>query len=133
MGAANFHREFSHEFAQIAALLDKCRNMKQIEQTDERIEAFNRLKELFQQNILLQHIDWEQKMYLTTDASLFGIRAQIGQLNIDRQLVPIICVSKKLNATQQKWPVTKRELYGLMWGMNKLRHYLLRQTFYSQS
>ena len=31
MGAANFHREFSHEFAQIAAPLDECRNMKQIE------------------------------------------------------------------------------------------------------
>ena len=35
MGAANFRREFSCEFAQIARPLDECRNMKEIEQTDE--------------------------------------------------------------------------------------------------
>jgi len=129
MGAANFHREFTHEFARIAAPLDECRNMKNIEWTEDRIAAFEELKTVFQRNILLQHVDWEKKMYLTTDASLFGIGAWIGQLNQDGDLVPIICASKKLNATQQKWPATKRELYGLMWAMNKFRHYLLGRHF----
>jgi hypothetical protein len=52
MGAANFHREFTHEFAKIAAPLDECRSMKEIEWTEERIRAFEELKQLFQNNIL---------------------------------------------------------------------------------
>jgi hypothetical protein len=119
MGAANFHREFTHEYAKIAAPLDECRNLKEITWTDNRIQAFEEMKKIFQKNILLQHVDWNKKMYLTTDASLFGIGAWVGQLNKDGDLVPIICASKKLTPTQQKWPATKRELYSLMWGMNK--------------
>jgi hypothetical protein len=41
----------------------------------------------------------------------------------------MIWSSKKLNTTQQRWPATKKELYALMWGMKKLRHYLLGRTF----
>jgi hypothetical protein len=129
IGAANFHREFTHEFARVAAPLDECRNMKKIEWTDERISAFEELKGIFKKNVLLQHVDWNKKMYLTTDASMVGIGAWIGQLNNEGDLMPIICVSKKLTPTQQRWPATKRELYGLMWAMNKLRQYLLGRHF----
>ena len=129
MGAANFHREFSHEFAKIAAPLDACRNKKHIEWTEERIKAFEDLKDLFRKNIQLQHVDWTKKMYLTTDASQDGIGAWIGQISQDRDLLPIVCVSKKFNTTQQKWPATKKELYALMWGMKRLRHYLLGRNF----
>jgi hypothetical protein len=129
MGAANFHREFTHEFARIAAPLDECRNMKKIEWTEDRINSFEELKKIFQKNILLQHIDWNKKMYLTTDASLVGIGAWIGQINNDGELMPVICTSKKMNPTQQRWPATKRELYALMWAMKKFRHYLLGRHF----
>ena len=62
MGAANFHREFSHEFAKIAAPLDECRNLKKIDWTPDRVNAFEKLKDIFKQNIELQHIDWNKKI-----------------------------------------------------------------------
>ena len=68
-------------------------------------------------------------MYLTTDASLIGVGAWIGQINDDGELMPVICASKKMSPTQQRWPATKRELYALMWAMKKLRHYLLGRHF----
>ena len=40
MGAANFHREFTQDFARMAAPLDECRNMKSIEWTDVRDQSF---------------------------------------------------------------------------------------------
>jgi len=129
MGAANFHREFTHEFAKIAAPLEECRTMKKIDWTQERINAFEQLKKIFQKNILLEHINWNKKMYLTTDASLCGIGAWIGQINDFGELSPIICASKKLNPTQQRWSATKRELYALMWAMKRFRHYLLGHHF----
>ena len=129
MGAANFHREFSHEFAKLAAPLDECRNMKLIEWTPVRVKAFDQIKEFFKKNIELQHIDWKKKMYLTTDASQVGVGAWIGQLNDKGDLLPVICRSKKMSETQQRWAATKRELYALMWAMKKFRYYLLGRHF----
>jgi hypothetical protein len=57
MGAANFHREFSSEFARIAAPLNECRSVKKIEWTNIKIGAFEKLKKLFQKNIELQYIN----------------------------------------------------------------------------
>jgi hypothetical protein len=129
LGAANFNREFSHQFAKIAAPLEECRNLKVIEWTEVRVKAFEELKKLFASNILLHHIDWGKKVYLTTDASQFGIGAWIGQIDQRGKLVPVICASRKLSSSEQRWPATKRELYGLMWAMKKFRHYLLGRHF----
>jgi hypothetical protein len=38
-------------------------------------------------------------------------------------------VSKKLNATQQRWPATKRELYALVWAVKRLKYYLVGRHF----
>jgi hypothetical protein len=57
MEAVNFHRKFSSEFARIVTPLNKCRGIKKIEWTNIRIRAFEKLKELFQKNIELQHVN----------------------------------------------------------------------------
>ena len=130
MGAANFNREFSADFAKAAAPLDECRNVRgPINWNSERIKAFEEVKQIFSQNICLQHIDWKKTMYLTTDACGVGIGAWIGQKNNKGEITPVICVSKKLDTTQQRWSATKKELWGLMWAMKRLRHYLLGRKF----
>jgi hypothetical protein len=130
LGASNFNRDFSHKYAEIAAPLEETRNVKgPITWTDTRIKAFEELKKLFASNLMLMTIDWSKKMYLTTDASLVGIGAWIGQQNEEGTIMPIVCASKKLSPTQQRWSATKRELYSLMWAMQKLRHYLLGRNF----
>jgi hypothetical protein len=53
MGATNFHREFSHEFARIAVPLDECHSDKKIAWTPEHIQTFQELKDLFLKNIEL--------------------------------------------------------------------------------
>ena len=103
MGAANFHKDFSLEFAKLSAPLDECRNMTHIEWTPTRIQAFEAIKQLFAKGILLKHIDWKKDIYLTTDASLFGIGAWLGQKNEEGNIEPIVCVLKKLTPTQQRW------------------------------
>jgi hypothetical protein len=79
--------------------------------------------------LLLQTIDWNKSLYLTTDASFTGLGAWIGQEDAQGDIKPVICASKKLTPTQQRWSATKRELYALMWAMQKLRHYLLGRQF----
>jgi hypothetical protein len=130
LGAANFNREFSHEFALKSAPLEACRLVKgPIEWTEECLAAFEAIKDIFKRGIHLRHVDWSATMYLTTDASIVGLGAWIGQKDEWGQIMPVVCVSKKLSPTQQHWSATKRELYGLMWAMQKLRMYLLGRKF----
>lgn len=132
LGAANFHRGFSSKYADICSPLEELRNVKAIEWTEKQIKAFEDLKLLFSSDILLRPIDWSKQMTLTTDASLIGIGAWIGQMDTEDNLQPVICISKKLNPTQTRWSATKRELYAMMWAMTKLRHYLLGRHFIVQ-
>ena len=118
------------DFAKVAAPLEACHLIKgSIEWTEERIKAFEAVKEIFKAEICLRHINWGATIYLTTDASLMGIGAWIGQKDAQEIIQPVICVSKKLSPTQQRWSATKRELYALMWAMNKLRMYLVGRQF----
>ena len=108
LGAANFHREFSHEFSRLAAPLETIRNISgPIDWTRERLQAFEDIKQLFSRNLLLRFIDWQRPLYLTTDASLVGIGAWLGQKDEHGEIQPVICVSKKLSATQMRWSATK--------------------------
>ena len=67
--------------------------------------------------------------YLTTDASNTGIGAWLGQRDAADVIQPIICASKKLTPSQQRWFTPKRELWGLMWAMEKFKYYLLGRHF----
>jgi hypothetical protein len=130
LGAANFHRNFSKDYATITAPMEACRNIVgKINWTDELVASFEKLKELFAADIQLRHIDESKTMYLTTDVSLVGAGAWLGQKDDTGVIMPCYCVSKKLTATQQCWSTTKRELWVLMWAMQKLRYFLLGKQF----
>jgi len=109
--------------------LDECRQEKIINWTDEKIAAFDKLKQLFGDYVQLNHIQWGEQIYLTTDACQSGIGAWLGQRDKNGIIQPFICASKKLSKTQQRWSTTKRELYALMWSMKKFHYYLYGQPF----
>ncbi len=51
---------------------------------EKREKAFEEVKKLFASDILLRHIDWNKRIYLTTDASQVDSGAWIGQLDEER-------------------------------------------------
>ena len=115
LGAANFNCDFSEQYARIAVPIEGVQNQKGlIKWTPELLESSQGIKGLFASNLELHTIDWKKEVYLTVDACLVGIGAWIGQKDNKGKIVPVVCVSKKLSATQQQWSATKRELYGLM-------------------
>ena len=61
LGACNFHQEFFQDFATIVAPLDECRKEKIINWTDEKIAAFDKLKQQFGDYVQLNHIQWVNK------------------------------------------------------------------------
>ena len=75
LGAAGFHRDFSPDYARISAPLEECRSLTTIDWTPRREKAFEDVKKIFINDLSLRYIDWNKKIYLTTDASLTGIGA----------------------------------------------------------
>jgi hypothetical protein len=130
LGVLNFNREFSDKFAKISAPLDELRLVEgKIDWTEEQIAAFEGVKELFAEDLSLRHFDNSKEVYVTTDASLKGLGAWIGQKDDSEEVRPVLCASKKLSPTQQRYSAHKRELLALKWGINKFRHYLLGRKF----
>ena len=82
----------------ISAPLEECRSLTTIDWTPRRKKAFEEVKRIFINDLSLRYIDWNKKIYLTTDASLTGIGAWIGQKDDNGQLLPVLCASKKLTS-----------------------------------
>ena len=120
----------ARDFARRCAPLDELRNHKgDIKWTDELIQVFEEIKQLFATKMELVFFDPVKPVYYTSDACDTAISAWIGQFADDGKLKPIMCVSKKLNETQQRWSTTKKELNANLWGMIKLREYLTGRLF----
>ena len=114
LGAANFHHDYAFTFAAVAAFFDSCSNDTIIDWTPECLEAFTKLKQLFADNVELNHVCWDEPIFLTTDACQTGIGAWVGQKDASDIILPFICASKKLFKTQQCWSTNKWEVYALM-------------------
>ena len=131
LGAVNFHRDFDANFAAYCAKLDALRSLKTkpITWTPDLVECFEKVKDMFIQQMELLYFDSSKTTYLTSDACDTAIAAWIGQMDDKGRIRPVMCVSKKLDQTQQRWSTTKKELYANMWSMYKLRHYLHGRLF----
>eukprot|EP00918_Siedleckia_nematoides_P040818 GHVU01088595.1.p1 GENE.GHVU01088595.1~~GHVU01088595.1.p1 ORF type:complete len:1196 (-),score=85.30 GHVU01088595.1:1591-4887(-) len=71
------------------------------------------------------HFDPNLETVLDTDASKQAIGAALQQRH-EGVLVPVLFLSRKLSATESRWPVSEREAFAIVWAMTKCRRYLIR-------
>ena len=62
-------------------LIKLLKKDKKYEWTDEHEKAFNKIKNLFDENIILKYVDPGRPFILTTDASDHAIAAVLSQMN----------------------------------------------------
>lgn len=132
LGAINYVHELTPQFAEMVAPLHRIAVGKgKLHWTDDLRQVFQSVKCKLADSVTLRPYKPDQELYLTTDASLLGLGAWLGQADPQTgdRIEPIYCVSKQLSPTQQRWPATKRELYGLVWAVKRLRRYLRGRHF----
>jgi len=125
LGHAGFYRRFIKDFSKIArplsALLqkdidfvfdDNCRN------------AFNELKAKLVSPPILVAPDWELPFEISCDASNSSVGAMLGQRK-DKVSRVIAYASSTLNAAQINYTTTEKELYAVVYALEKFRSYLL--------
>jgi len=68
--------------------------------------------------------DLQSKYYVATDASLYGVAGVLFQKDTWGRIKHISFVSKSLSPSQRNWSTTKRELYGVVYSLQKFRKFL---------
>ncbi|GJW77464.1 reverse transcriptase domain-containing protein [Tanacetum coccineum] len=122
---AGFYRRFIKDFSKIARPLTKLLEKDTpFEFNDEYHNAFNILKEKLTCTPMIVSPNWNLPFELMCDASDFAVGAILGQKD-GKNFHPIYFASKTLNAAQQNYTITKKELMAVVFAFDKFRSYLV--------
>ncbi|GJZ39636.1 reverse transcriptase domain-containing protein [Tanacetum coccineum] len=119
LGHAGFYRRFIKDFLKITRPLTKLLEKDTpFEFNNECHKAFNSLKEKLTCTPVIVSPNWNLPFELTRDASEFTVGAVLGQ-KYGKHFHPIYFASKTLNAAQQKYAVTEKELMAVDFAFDK--------------
>ena len=127
---ASYNRKFVRNFAQIAkpltCLLEKG---KEFHWTLECQHAFDNLRSNLEKTTKLTLPNFKKTFLLACDASGVALGAVLSQLDDEKNERSIAFASRILSKTEQKWGITEREAFAIVWSVNYFRSYLLGNKF----
>jgi hypothetical protein len=133
LGLASYYRKFIEGFSEKAGPLnDLQKKNAKFEWTEKCEVGFNQLKEALTSAPVLAYPDMEATFILDTDASDYGIRGVISQVQNGEERV-ISYASKTLNKAQRKYCVTYKERFATVSMCKLFKHYLWGQPFLIRS
>ncbi|CAN6557521.1 unnamed protein product [Malus baccata var. baccata] len=125
LGHARFYRRFIKDFSKISQPL--CRLLQKdvtFKFDDECDKAFNHLKEMLTSAPIIVPPDWSLPFELMCDASYYALGAVLGQRK-DKKPHVIYYASRTLNDAQLNYSTTEKELFAVVFPLDKFRFYLL--------
>ena len=78
---------------------------------------------------ILRFLDWSRKFHVHIDASALAIDAILAQPTDDSTDHPNAYARRKLNKAQRNYSTTEREALGMVFALQKFRHYLIENPF----
>ena len=78
---------------------------------------------------IVQPPDWTKPFHVFVDASDIAIGNALMQLTEPNWYRPVYYASRKLSTAERNYSTTEREALGMIYSINKFRHYLLRHRF----
>ena len=130
LGLAGFYRHFIKNYADIVEPLNRLtrKNVKFI-WDDECKKAFNKLIELLASKPILAYPNFNEKFYLSTDASQVGIGAVLGQKDAKGFEKVVHYASRSLNTAERNYSTIERELLAIIYATDKFKYYLYGKKF----
>ena len=132
-GLANYYRRAIASFAEIASPLSKLLRKLDVGVSpiwDKHCEeAFLTLKKKLLSAPVLVPPNWADPFHVYVDASLIALGCVLSQKdsrNIDH---PIYFASRQLIAAEKNYTTSEREALGMIFAVQKFRHYLLGYPF----
>ena len=121
VGMINYYRDMWIRRSEILAPLTKlCSKSTKFSWGEEQQKAFEQIKKVVSQEILLAYPDFNELFEIHTDASDYQLGAVISQKGR-----PIAFYSRKLSSAQQNYTTTERELLAIVETLKEFRNILL--------
>ena len=74
---------------------------------------------------VVQPPDWAKPFHVFVDASDIAIGSALMQLTEPNSYRPVYDASRKLSTAEHNYSTTECEAFGMIYSINKFRHYLL--------
>ncbi|MBW0461457.1 hypothetical protein O181_001172 [Austropuccinia psidii MF-1] len=133
VGFASYYRQNLKEFAIIARSLYRiCDQQKVFELTQERIEAYEKIRKALTEAPLLLIPDWNIPFKLYIDACGDGLGEALHQVQIidDKPTEGPVCyISRQIKPTEARYGASQMECLCLVWALEKLHYYLEGSSF----
>jgi hypothetical protein len=133
LGFVGFYRKYIRNFGKIAhPLTELTKNDVDFVWGTEQENAFQKLKLKLTTAPILAHPDFTEEYIVQTDASGYGVGVVLGQtqwVEGKRRDVVIAYGSKHLTDTQARWSTLDKELYAIIYALEKFHTYLYGPKF----
>ncbi|MBW0592674.1 hypothetical protein O181_132389 [Austropuccinia psidii MF-1] len=128
LGFAGCYRQHIKDFEKIAKSLYKlCDQQTVYEMIEERVNAYEELKNSLTHTPFLLMPDWKLPFKLHIDACGEGLGAALHQTQIinDKPVEGPICfISRQIKPTEARYGESQMECLFLVWALKKLHYYL---------
>ncbi|MBW0560398.1 hypothetical protein O181_100113 [Austropuccinia psidii MF-1] len=133
LGFAGYYRQHIKDFSRIAKSLYKlCDQQTVYEITEERVKAYEELKNSLTNPPFPLMPDWKLLFKLYIDACGEGLGAALHQTQIinDKPVEGPICfISRQLKPTEARYGSSQMKFLCLVWALEKLHYYLYGTVF----
>jgi len=126
LGFINFYRKHIRDLSKLTTILSNLLK-KGItwDWTEQHQEAFEKIKQLFLEDLVIQYPDFNEDFYLSTDASSTAIGAELFQVDKDGKHRTIGFMSRTLKEAERNYYTTELELLAIVCGCKKFRNYIV--------
>ena len=122
IGFLNFYRRFINGFGSIVMpITDLLKKEKPFTWGKEQDLAFKNIKEKFQQDVILQHFNWDRPARLETDASDRGTGGVLLQPDDTGNWKPVAFFSKKMSPAESNYEIYDKELLAIVQAFEEWR------------
>ncbi|XP_070002114.1 uncharacterized protein [Nicotiana sylvestris] len=125
LGSAGFYRRFIKDFSKVVKPLCKLLEKDaKFHFNEDCMKAFELLKFKLTTTLIITAPDWSLPFELMYDASDVAVGDVLGQ-QINKVFHPVYYASKTINDSQVNYTVTKKELFAIVFSMEKFCPYLM--------
>ena len=129
LGQIRWHNRMIKYLVDVAMPLHTIVHKVPFQWTTVEQDAYDYLKKMLSKVPVVQPLDWDKPFHVFVDALDIAIGSALMQLSEPNWYMPIYYASRKLSTTERNYSTIEREALGMVYSINKFRHYLLGKKF----
>lgn len=124
-GLANFYGKFIPHFSDLMKpIYELTKKGVTFDWQPRHQLAFDTVKSAMKTDVFLQGFDYSKDAVLETDSSNVAYAGVISQKDDNGDLRPVLMFSHTFTDEQKNWPAHDKELYAIVFGFDRYRHFL---------